>query len=112
MVSAVTYHLPFTSYHSRLPVNRSLFRRIDVRDLNSFVEEEDVHLVEEELVRIWVRNIEAEVVDELFLFLLPLGPAALADLSPDLLSELSRDRSIAQRVTLATAPRAFEFVTE
>ena len=94
------------------PVNRSLFRRIDVRDLNTFVEEEDVHLVEEELVRIGVRNIEAEVVDELLLFLLPLGPAAFADLGTDLLPELCRYRGIAEWLVFLPATRAFEFVSE
>ena len=92
------------------PVNRSFFRSIDVRDLNTFVEEEDVHLVEQELVRIGVRNIEAEVVDELLLFLLPLGPAAFADLGTDLLPELRWDRRVTDRFALRAAPRALEFI--
>ena len=92
------------------PVNRSFFRSIDVRDLNTFVEEEDVHLVEEELVRVGVRNVEAEVVDELLLFLLPLGPAAFADLGTDLLPELRRYRGVAEWLALRVALRALEFV--
>lgn len=60
-------------------------RRVDLRELDAFVVEKDLHVVEKELVRVGVRNIKAEVVDELLLFRLPFSPAILADLGTDLL---------------------------
>ncbi len=95
-----------------LPIDRPFFRRIDLRDLDTFIKEEDVHLVEEKLVRVGIRDVEAEMVDQLFLLLLPFGPAIFADLGSDLLSEVGRDRSITERVTFRSAFRALEFVTE
>ena len=96
----------------QLLVNDLAFlRRVNLCDLDAFVVEEDVHLVEQELVRVRIRNVETEVVDQLFLFCLPLRPAIFADLGPDLLTELGRDRSHAERLVLLTTPRAFEFVT-
>lgn len=60
-------------------------RRVDLRELDAFVVEKDLHVVEKELVRVGVRNIKAEVVDELLLFRLPFSPAIPADLGTDLL---------------------------
>jgi hypothetical protein len=89
----------------------SFLRRVDLRDLDAFVVEKDLHLIEQELVRVGIRNVESEVVDKLFLFRLPLRPAILADLSSDLLSKLGRDWSYSERLIFLTTPRAFEFVT-
>jgi len=89
----------------------SFLRRIDLRELDTLVVEEDLHLIEEKLVRIGVRNIKPKVIYQLLLFLLPLGPAILADLRTDLLPELGRYRSDAERFAFVTAFRALEFVT-
>jgi hypothetical protein len=35
----------------------SFLRRIDLCELDTFVEEKDLHLIEEELVRVRIRNI-------------------------------------------------------
>lgn len=89
----------------------SFLRRVDLCDLDAFIVEEDLHLIEKELMRVGIRNVEPEVVDQLFLFRLPLGPAVFADLGSDLLTELGRDRSHAKRLIFLSTPRAFEFVT-
>ena len=89
----------------------AFLRRVDLRDLDAFVVEEDVHLIKQELVRVRIRDVEPEMVDELFLFRLPFGPAIFADLGSDLLPELGRDRSHSKRLVFLPAARAFEFVT-
>ena len=89
----------------------SFLRRIDLCDLDAFVVEKDVHLIEQKLVRVRIGDVEPKVVDQLFLLCLPFGPAILADLGSDLLSELGRDRSYAKRLVFLPTPRAFEFVT-
>src|SRR5258708_7356659 len=75
-----------------------------------FVVKKDLHIVEQKLVRIRVRYIESKMVDELFLLLLPLGPAIFAHFLAYLLSELGRDRRKAQRFVFLPAACTFEFV--
>lgn len=87
-------------------------RRVDLCEFDAFVVEKDLHVVEKELVRVGVRNIEAEVVDELLLFRLPFHPAIFADLGTDLLPKLGRYRRNAERFVLLPAPFALEFVTK
>ena len=86
-------------------------RRVDLDELDTFVVEKDLHVVEEELVRVRVRNVKAEVIDELLLFRLPFSPAVLADLGTDLLSELGRYRRDTERFVLLPTACALEFVT-
>ncbi len=93
-----------------LPIDCPFLRGIDLRQVDAFVVEKDLHIVEKELVRIGVRHIEAEVIDKLFLLLLPLGPAILAHLGTDLLTEFGRYRRKADRIVCQSAPGAFEFV--
>jgi hypothetical protein len=50
------------------------------------------------------------MVDKLFLFLLPLGPTIFADLTADLLTKFRRYRSVAKRLALLPAFRAFKFI--
>jgi hypothetical protein len=88
----------------------SFLRCVDLRDVDAFVIEKDVHLIEEELMGVGIGYVEAEVIDELLLFCLPFGPAIFADLGTDLLSKLGRYRRITDRLTFLSAPRAFEFV--
>jgi hypothetical protein len=85
-------------------------RRIDLGKLDAFVVEEDLHLVEEELMGVWIRDVETKVIDQLLLFLLPLGPAIFADLRSDLLAQVRRNRRDTERFTFLPAPSAFEFV--
>ena len=89
----------------------SFLGRVYLRDLDAFVIEEDLHLVEQKLVRIRIRNIEAEMVDELFLFGLPLSPTIFTDLGSDLLTQLGRYRSDTEGLSLSAASRALEFVS-
>lgn len=96
---------------SRSPIYFSFLRRVDLRQLNAFVVEKDLHIVEQELVRIGIRNVQTEVVDKLFLLLLPLGPAILAHLGTDLLPQVSWNRGKTKRFVLQPASGAFEFVT-
>ena len=88
----------------------SFLRRIDLGEFDAFVIEEDLHLIEQKLVRIRVRNIQPEVIYQLLLFLLPFGPAVFADLGTDLLPELRRYRRNAERLALVPALRALKFV--
>ena len=88
----------------------AFLRCVDLCEFDPFVIEKDLHVIEEELVRVGVRNVEAEVVDELLLFRLPFRPAILADLGTDLLPELRRYRRDAERFALLPASCALEFV--
>jgi len=88
----------------------SFLRRVDLCKLDAFVVEKELHVVEQELVRIRVRHVETEMIDELLLLLLPLGPAIFTDLGTDLLPELGRYRRNAQRFVFLSALRALEFV--
>ena len=62
--------LSATSETKILPVNLTFLRCIDLGNLNAFTEKEELHLIEEKLVRIGVRNVDAEMIDELHLLLL------------------------------------------
>ena len=89
----------------------SFLRRVDLRELDAFVVEKDLHLIEQKLVRIGIRNIKSEMIYELLLFLLPFGPAFFADLRTDLLPELGRYRRNAKRFAFVAALGALKFVT-
>ena len=88
----------------------TFLRCVDLCQFDTFVIEKDLHVIEEELVRVGVRNIKAEVVDELLLFRLPLRPAIFADLGTDLLPKLGRYRRDAERFALLSAACALEFI--
>ena len=88
----------------------SFLRRIDLRELDTLVVEEDLHLIEEKLVRVGIRNIEPKVIYQLLLFLLPFGPTVLADLRADFLPEFGGNRRVPQRFVLLPATRAFKAV--
>lgn len=96
---------------ARLPVDLAFLRRVDLSQINAFVIEEDLHVIKQELVRIRIRNIEAKVIDQLLLFLLPLGPAVFAHFRTDLLPELGRDRRETEGFIFLPTARALEFVT-
>jgi hypothetical protein len=89
----------------------SFLGRVDLRKLDTFVVEKDLHLIEEELVGVGIRNIQPEMIYQLLLFLLPLGPAIFADLGTDLLPQLSGYRCDAEGLAFVTAFRALKFVT-
>ena len=88
----------------------SFLRSIDLREIDAFVVEEDLHIVEQELVRIGIRHVETEMINKLLLFLLPLYPAILAHFGAYLLPQLGRYRRNAQRFVFLPATRAFEFI--
>ncbi len=97
---------------SELPVDLSFLGRVDLGQLDALVVEKDFHVIEKELVRIGVRDIEAEVIDQLFLLLLPFGPAAFTHLAADLLTQFRWDGGITKRFALLPTASAFEFVTK
>src|SRR5688500_16816035 len=101
-----------TSFQSPINLMRDLafLGRIDLREFDSFVIEENIHLIAEELVRIRIGVVESEVIDQLLLFLLPLGPTIFADLSADLLAGLGGNGRDAKRLALLPTLRAFEFI--
>src|SRR5689334_6102704 len=75
-----------------LPINASFLRRIDLREIDTFVKKKNLQIVEEKIVRVRARYVESEMVDELHLLFLPFGPAVLADLFGDTRAELGRKR--------------------
>ena len=89
----------------------SFLRRVDLRELDTFVVKKDLHLIEQKLVRVRIRNIKPEMIYELLLFLLPFGPAIFTDLGTDLLPELGRYRRNAKRFAFVAALGALKFVT-
>ena len=89
----------------------SFLRRVDLRELDALIVEKDLHLIEQKLMRIGIRNIQAEMIYQLLLFLPPFGPAIFTDLGTDLLPELGRYRRDAERLAFITALRTFKFVT-
>jgi len=94
-----------------LPIDLAFLRGVDLGEFDPFVVKEDLHVIEQKLVRIRVRDVDAKVVDELVLFLQPLFPATLTHLGTDLLSKLRGQRSVTDRFRLLTTTPAFEFVT-
>jgi hypothetical protein len=99
-----------SNFGAALPLDRSFLRGVDLRELDAFVVKENLHLVEEKFVRIGVRDVDPEMIDQLVLFLEPFLPAVLADFGADLLPELGRDRRVAERFVFQPAAGAFEFV--
>lgn len=93
-----------------LPVDLAFLRGIDLFELDALVIKKDLHIIEEKLVRIRIRNIESEVVDKLFLLSLPFRPAILAHLGADLCAQFGRDRSVTDGFVFLPAAAAFEFV--
>lgn len=93
-----------------LPIDLSFLRSVDISEIDSFIVEKDIHIIEKKLMRIGVGNVQAEMIYQLFLLFLPFLPAVFADLGPDLLPQLGRNRRIAERFVLLPALRAFKFV--
>src|ERR1043165_1033586 len=71
-----------------LPLNTSFFCCVDFGDLRYGAAQIASDVVEEERLGVWVCEVQAVVIDDLCLFLQPLTPAALADLSRDALAKL------------------------
>ena len=97
---------------SDLPIDLSFLRRVDLGQLDAFVVEENVHVVEQELVRIGVRHVEAEVVDELLLLFLPLFPTVFTHLAADLLTKLGRNRRETDRLVFLPAAATLKFISK
>lgn len=97
---------------SGLPVDLSFLRSVDLCKLDAFVKEEYFQVVEKKLVRVWIGNVEAVVVDKLHLLFLPFGPAIFADLGGNALAELIGDRSERELLVFLPATRAFKFFTK
>jgi hypothetical protein len=103
---------PSSTAESDLPIHLAFLRRVNLRQFDAFVVEKDLHVIEQELMRVGVGHVEAKVVNKLFLLFLPRGPAILANLSADLLPEFRRYRRVAERFIFLPATFAFEFVTK
>jgi hypothetical protein len=86
------YPLPISSW---LPLNGAFLRRVNLglfRDWESFTEQEPLNVVEEKILRVGTSEIQPIVIDDLGLLLKPTGPARLANLGGDSLSEFIRKR--------------------
>lgn len=92
------------------PFDRAFFRSVDLRQLDAFVEEKNLQVVEQKIVRVGARNVQAEMIDQLVLLLQPFLPARLADLVVNALPEFVRKRRELHLLALAPAARAFKFV--
>jgi hypothetical protein len=93
-----------------LPINRTFFARINVGDVNAFVEKEDFHLIEQKSVCIGIGNVQPEMVNKLLLFLHPLAPAIGANFRTDALTEFGRNRRVTERLRGTPAPCAFKII--
>lgn len=98
--------------HSELPINAALFRGIDLSEFDAFVEEEYLHVVEKEFVRVRIGHVQSKVIDQLILLLQPLFPAIPTDLRPDPLTQIRRDRRVTERLILLPAPGTLKFIAK
>src|ERR1051325_9290419 len=83
-----------------LPFHCAFFRGVDLGLLGGgqrFVEEEPFDVVEQEIVRVGVGEVQTVVIDNLSLLLQPGSPARLADFCRDALPELVWKRRKANR---------------
>jgi len=96
---------------SPLPINFAFFSRVNLREFHAFVVKENLHLVKQKIVRIGIGNVQAEMVDKLFLFIKPFLPAIGANLLTDFLSEFGRHGRVAERRGFSFAFGAFKFIT-
>lgn len=71
----------------QLPLDGAFFGSINLSERRRLVKKESLDIVEEEILRIHIREVEPVVIDDLRLFLQPAGPAWLADLLGDPLPE-------------------------
>jgi hypothetical protein len=101
----------FVARRPDLPFDRAFFRRIDLRQLDALVEQKDLQIIEQKIVRIGTRNVQAEMIDELILLLQPFFPARLTDFVINSLPELVRKRRKLHLLAFAPAARAFKFIT-
>jgi hypothetical protein len=99
--------LLFTFY---LPVHLAFLRRVDLRQLDAFVKEKNLQIVEQKIVRVRAGNVQAEMIDKLILFLQPFLPAGLTDFVVNARAQLVRKRRERHLLVLAPATRAFEFI--
>src|SRR5688572_26097242 len=86
-----------------LPLDGAFFGRVDLGEVWGFAEEEAFDVVEEEILSVGIREIEAVVIDNLGLLLQPATPARLANLRRDPLPKLVwKWREPQSRALLAT----------
>src|SRR5215831_2023956 len=74
-----------------LPLNRSLFRRVDVF-FGARFEQESLHVLFEKAAGLRVHDVQAVVIDQHSLLTKPLGPAILADSLDNSLADLAGER--------------------
>src|SRR3984893_19544495 len=86
-----------------LPLNRAFFGSIDLRERWRLAKEKALDVVEKEILRVCVRQVETVMIDDLRLFLQPGGPAGLADLTRYSLAKfVGEGRKAYRRALLAT----------
>jgi hypothetical protein len=73
-----------------LPIHLSFFGCVNLREVNTFVEKENLHLVKQKIVRIGIGNVQTEMIYQLFLFIEPFLPTIGANFLTDFLTELGR----------------------
>src|SRR5919206_2584526 len=90
------------------PLDGAFLRGVYLRLGRAAAEEEGFHVVEEEVLRVLVHEVEAVVVDDHVLALEPLLPADRANLRADALPHLVREGRVTQPLALLPAPRALD----
>jgi hypothetical protein len=94
-----------------LPTDRAFLRGVYLSHIHALVEKEDLEIIEQEVVRIGIRDIDSEVIYELILLLKPFLPTALTYAVEDALADFVRKGGELHLPFLATAPEALESVT-
>jgi len=92
---------------SKLPLNSSFFCCVDFRSLGYVAKQKAFYVVEQEVLRVGIGEIQAVVVDDLCLLLQPPAPTRLANLRGDALSEGVGERRESDRRTLLATVCAF-----
>jgi hypothetical protein len=93
----------------QLPFDRALFRSVDLRQITRLAVKEAFHVVDQKTLRFRITEIESVMIDDPGLGLQPFGPAELANLLRDFLSQIGRQRGPAERRALLLAASTFNF---
>src|ERR1700687_1480940 len=81
----------------RSPLHGAFLRCIDLCELRRIAKKKALDVIEQKILRVRVSQIETIVIDDLRLFLEPAGPAGLANLRRESLSEFIRKGSEPER---------------
>src|SRR6266404_939476 len=99
----------FNCARLRSPLDRALFRSVDLRQFVGAVEK-PLHVIHQKPLRFRIGEIKTVVIDDARLGLQPFRPTGLADFGGDFLAEFSRKRSKAKRRAFLPTAGTFDFV--